>query len=336
MRVLPKSSQKSDDMSSRVQEYQNDIKELKDEISKAVIGQDKIVSDFIKALISNGNVLIEGVPGLAKTLLIRTLSNVMGCKYARIQFTPDLLPSDILGITTYEKDRGFYVLKGPIFANFILADEINRAPPKVQSALLEVMQEKQVTIGREAFELEAPFFVLATQNPLENLGTYPLPEAQMDRFLFKIYIEYPTTEEEKMILKSNISLKKFEEISIKPIFSREKIIQMQQDTLKIYTDEKIEDYIVRIVDATRHPDKYKLKLGKYIEWGSSPRGSIGLFVSSKADALVSGKTFVTPQNVKNVAHNVLRHRIIVNYEGQAENVTPDMVIDEILSKLPVS
>jgi MoxR-like ATPase len=198
------------------------------------------------------------------------------------------------------------------------------------------MQEKQVTIGREAFEVETPFFVLATQNPLENLGTYPLPEAQMDRFLFKIYIDYPTTEEEKLILKSNISLKKFEDIKIKPIFSRQKIMQMQQDTLKIYTDEKIEDYIVRIVDATRHPDKYKLKFGKYIEWGSSPRGSIGLYVSSKADALVSGKTYVTPQNVKNVAHNVLRHRILINYEGQAENITPDMVVDEILSRLPVS
>ena len=235
MKVFSKKGEASESFEARLKEYQNDFMLVKKEIGKAVIGQEETVLDFIKALISNGNVLIEGVPGLAKTLLIRTLSQVMGCKYSRIQFTPDLLPSDILGITTYEKDRGFYVLKGPIFANFILADEINRAPPKVQSALLEVMQEKQVTIGREAFEVEEPFFVLATQNPLENIGTYPLPEAQMDRFLFKIFIGYPKLEEEKLILKNNISISKFEDLDVTPIFSREKIIQMQKDTMEIYS-----------------------------------------------------------------------------------------------------
>jgi MoxR-like ATPase len=336
MRVYSKKGETSESFEARLKEYQKDIDLVKKEISKAVVGQDEVVLDFIKAMISNGNVLIEGVPGLAKTLLIRTLSQVMGCKYSRIQFTPDLLPSDILGITTYEKERGFYVLKGPIFANFILADEINRAPPKVQSALLEVMQEKQVTIGREAFEVETPFFVLATQNPLENIGTYPLPEAQMDRFLFKIFIGYPTLEEEKEILRKNITLSSFDDLKVEGVFSREKILQMQKDTLEIYSDKKIEDYIVRIVDATRTPQKYDIKLGKFLDWGSSPRGSIGLFIASKADALVRGRSYVTPQNVKNVAHNVLRHRVIINYEGQAENITSDKIIEEILSKLPVS
>jgi MoxR-like ATPase len=336
MRVFSKKNETSEGFENRLREYQNDFNLVKKEISKAVVGQEEVVLDFIKALIANGNVLIEGVPGLAKTLLIRTLSQVMGCKYSRIQFTPDLLPSDILGITTYEKERGFYVLKGPIFANFILADEINRAPPKVQSALLEVMQEKQVTIGREAFEVEAPFFVLATQNPLENIGTYPLPEAQMDRFLFKIYIGYPKIEEEKLILKNNISINKFEDLDVTAIFSREKILQMQKDTMEIYSDQKIEDYIVRIIDATRNHQKYDIKLGKFIEWGASPRGSIGLYIASKADALVRGRSYVTPQNVKNVAYNVLRHRLIINYEGQAENITSDKIIEEILSKLPVS
>ncbi|MFT4309595.1 MAG: AAA family ATPase [Candidatus Woesearchaeota archaeon] len=336
MKVYSKKTGVSEDFEARLKEYQSDIDSVKKEISKAVIGQDEVVQDFIKALISNGNVLIEGVPGLAKTLLIRTLSEVMGCKYSRIQFTPDLLPSDILGITTYEKERGFYVLKGPIFANFILADEINRAPPKVQSALLEVMQEKQVTIGREAFEVESPFFVLATQNPLENIGTYPLPEAQMDRFLFKLFIKYPKIEEEKLILKRNITINDFEYMEVMPVFSREKILQMQKDTLEIYSDSKIEDYIVRMIDATRNPQKYDIKLGKYIEWGASPRGSIGLYIASKADALVRGRSYVTPQNVKNVALNVLRHRLIINYEGQAENITPDKIIEEVLSKLPVT
>ncbi len=335
MKVFSKHKVQEEDFENKVKEYQKDFELVKKEISKAVVGQTKIVDDFLKALIANGNVLIEGVPGLAKTLLIRTLSEVMGCKFSRIQFTPDLLPSDILGITTYEKERGFYVLKGPIFANFILADEINRAPPKVQSALLEVMQERQVTIGRESFEVEMPFFVLATQNPLENLGTYPLPEAQMDRFLFKLFIDYPTPKEEKLILKKNISTRKFESINLNKVFSKEKIIQLQKDVEKVYVDEKIEEYIVRIIDASRHPEKYHLRLGKYIEWGSSPRGSIGLYNAAKADALLNGKTYVTPQNVKNVVHNVLRHRITINYEGQAENITSDKIIDEIITKVPV-
>lgn len=335
MQVISKREDTSDDLAARFHAYHTDIKAVRSEIAKAVVGQERVVTDFMIALVANGHVLIEGVPGLAKTLLIRTLSEVMGCKYSRIQFTPDLLPSDILGITTYEKERGFYVLKGPIFANFVLADEINRAPPKVQSALLEVMQEKQVTIGREGFQVDPPFFVLATQNPLENLGTYPLPEAQMDRFLFKIFIDYPTLEEERLILTQNITSRTFESIDVKPVTGQEKILRMQDDVKSVYCDDKIESYIVRIIDATRNPDRYGIKLGKYLEFGASPRGSIGIYISAKADAMLSGKTYVTPQNVKNVAPNVLRHRIAINYEGQAEDVTSDMVIKEVLDTVPV-
>ncbi|MDD5086656.1 MAG: AAA family ATPase, partial [Candidatus Nanoarchaeia archaeon] len=274
------------------------IESIKKEVSNVIVGQNKIVESFIKALISNGNVLVEGVPGLAKTLIVRALSKVMGCGFSRIQFTPDLLPTDIIGITAYDRERGFYVLKGPIFNNFILADEINRAPPKVQSALLECMQEKQATIGKETFDMPTPFFVLATQNPIEQLGVYPLPEAQVDRFLFKLKINYPELKEEMEVLHQNITTKKFEEYNLKAVTSPETIKKLQDSVKKIYLDKKIENYIIKIVDATRNPEKYKIKLGKYIEWGASPRASIGMFIASKADALIKGKSFVTPQNVK--------------------------------------
>ena len=311
------------------------LNEIKKEISNAVIGQEKVINGFLRALLSDGNVLVEGVPGLAKTLIVRALSSVMGCGFSRIQFTPDLLPTDIIGITAYEREKGFYVLKGPIFSNFILADEINRAPPKVQSALLECMQEKQVTIGKETFPMPLPFFILATQNPLEQLGVYPLPEAQVDRFLFKIDIGYPNLKEEQIILNNNITTSKFENFSLKPKMSAEKILEMQDNVKKIYLDKKIEKYIVQIIDATRNPDKYKIKLGPYIEWGASPRASIGLFIASKAEALMQGKTFVTPQYVKEVAYDVLRHRISLNYEAQSENIKIEDVISEILARVPV-
>jgi len=316
-------------------ENQKIIANIKKEISKSVVGQEKIINAFLRALISNGNVLVEGVPGLAKTLIVRTLSVVMGCEFNRIQFTPDLLPTDIVGITAYEREKGFYVLKGPIFSNFILADEINRAPPKVQSALLECMQEKQATIGKETFNMPMPFFVLATQNPLEQAGVYPLPEAQIDRFLFKLSIGYPNLKEEQGILESNITIKKFESFNLKPVMSAEKILDMQDKVKEIYLDKKIEKYIVQIVDATRNPDKYKVKLGKYIEWGASPRASIGLFIASKAEALMQGKNFVTPQYVKEVTYDVLRHRVILNYEAQSENIKVEDVISEILARVPV-
>ena len=321
--------------SEKIIKDQKIINDIKKEISNVVIGQEKVINGFLRAFLSNGNVLVEGVPGLAKTLIVRALSAVMGCGFSRIQFTPDLLPTDIIGITAYEREKGFYVLKGPIFSNFILADEINRAPPKVQSALLECMQEKQATIGKETFTMPTPFFILATQNPLEQLGVYPLPEAQVDRFLFKINIGYPTLKEEQIILNNNITTNKFENFRLKSIMSAEKILELQDDVKKIYLDKKIENYIIQIVDATRNPDNYKVKLGNYIDWGASPRASIGLFIASKAEALMQGKTFVTPQYVKEVAYDILRHRIILSYEAQSENIRVEDVISEILARVPV-
>ncbi|MFH0978260.1 MAG: MoxR family ATPase [Candidatus Woesearchaeota archaeon] len=323
------------ELSKKVEEYSKIFTLAKSEIAKSVVGQEKAVNCMLKALIANGHVLLEGVPGIAKTLLVRTIARVMKCSFSRIQFTPDLLPTDIVGITAFEKDKGFYVVKGPIFANFVLADEINRAPPKVQSALLECMAERQATIGKESFLLDPPFFVLATQNPIESLGTYPLPEAQLDRFLFKLQLLYPTVEEEQRVLTNNITTRKFEDIVIEPVLDGPILMDIQEAVRQVYVDEKVEKYIVRIIDATRNPDKYKLNLGKFIEWGASPRGSIGLHIAGRAEAMLNGKLFVTPQDIKEVASDVLRHRIIVNYEGQAEAVKPDDIVKEILSKVPV-
>jgi len=279
--------------------------------------------------------LVEGIPGIAKTLLLRTMSVVTGCEFKRIQFTPDLLPTDIVGVTAYDEKKGFYTVKGPVFANFVLGDEINRAPPKVQSSLLEAMQEKQVTIGHNSYPLPSPFFVMATQNPVEQMGTYPLPEAQIDRFIYKILMKYPTMEEEQKILENNISLHKFEDYNLMPIIKPQDILKLQQDTKKIYLDPKIEKYIVRLVDATRNPKKYNLEMGKYIEFGSSPRASISLFIASKAHALLGGRVYVTPNDIKAVAHNIFRHRLIMTYEGQAEEIKSDDVIKEILAKVPI-
>lgn len=309
------------------------------EINKVIVGQREMMEQIVIAMLCDSNALVEGYPGLAKTLAIRTLSRLMDLKFSRIQSTPDLMPSDITGTYIIEETsggkRGFKFQPGPVFANIVLADEINRATPKTQSALLEAMQEKQVTIGKQTFDLEHPFFVFATQNPLESLGTYPLPEAQMDRFLFKIYVDYPTIDDEKEILMKNMTIKRFTEYTLRPLLSPKEILVLQKDVQNIYLDKKIEKYIVSLIDATRHPDKYKLKLAKYIEWGSSPRASIGLFIASKAEALLKGREFVTPQHVKVVAHDVLRHRIILNYEGQAEGIKTDDIITEILSKIPV-
>ncbi|MFH1590372.1 MAG: MoxR family ATPase [archaeon] len=322
-------------LADRIKKHVKNVELVEKEVGKAVIGQHDVVRAFIRGILANGHVLVEGVPGIAKTLIVRSLSIAWGAEFKRIQFTPDLLPSDIMGISTYEESRGFYVLKGPIFGNFILADEINRAPPKVQSALLEGMQERQVTIGKETFELPYPFFVLATQNPLEQLGTFPLPEAQVDRFLFKLFITYPTMEEEQKVLETNMSTHKFDEFNLQPVLNDVAILEMQDDVKKIYLDPKIEKYIVTIVDATRNPAKYKIRLGRYISWGSSPRGSTSMFIAAKADAMMAGKDFVTPNNVKKVAHDVLRHRLILNYEGQSEEITTDEIIKEILQKVPV-
>lgn len=318
------------------EKIRDQVDEIKKEIAKSFMGQIEIVNGFLTCLFSNGSVLIEGVPGLGKTLLARTIATVLGVKFSRIQFTPDLLPTDIVGITTYERERGFYVMKGPIFSNVVLADEINRAPPKVQSALLESMQEKQATIGKETFALPKPFFVLATENPIENLGTYPLPEAQVDRFLFKIYIGYPTVDEEKKILDTNITSKKFEDYNLRAVVNEKIILDIQEKVKNVFSDDRIKDYIVKIIDATRYPDKYKIKLGKYIDYGSSPRASIGLYISSKVDAaVVYGKNYVTPYNVKRVVYHVLNHRIGINFEGESQGITSKDLIDEIMNTIPV-
>ncbi|MBT3405516.1 MoxR family ATPase [archaeon] len=319
-----------------INSYSKDLIAIQDEISKVVIGHAEVVQSILRGFLANGHVLIEGVPGIAKTLLIRTLANASGCQFSRIQFTVDLLPTDITGVTTYDQAaNAFTTIKGPIFSNFIIADEVNRAPPKSQSALLEAMQEKQVTIGKHTHKLPSPFFVMANNNPLESSGTYPLPEAQIDRFLFKVLMDYTSLEDESKIIDKNITTSKFEEYNIKPAISPSKILKMQRATKKIFASDKIKKYIVRIVDSTRNSKKYDLKLGKYIEWGASPRASIGLTIAAKADALLKGSCYVTPQNVKNVIFDVLRHRLILNYQGQAENIKSDIIIEEILKKVPL-
>jgi MoxR-like ATPase len=315
--------------------YQKHFSDIKAELGRIIVGQDQIISSLIEALLCNGHVLVEGVPGIAKTLTVKSLSIITGGQFSRIQFTPDLLPTDIIGITTYEEGRGFYSVKGPVFANFLLADEINRAPPKVQSALLEAMQERQVTIGKESFALPVPFFVMATQNPIESLGTYKLPEAQIDRFMFKLNMTYPSTEDELKILHQNSTLKNFDDFKLRQVMTPDIILRAQQDVKKVYLDKKVERYIVSIVEATRNPEKYGLTTGKYIEYGTSPRSSIALFIASKAHALVKGRSYVTPMDIKEIAHNVLRHRIILNYEGQAEEISTNDIIDEILKKIPI-
>ncbi|UCC92035.1 MAG: MoxR family ATPase [Candidatus Aenigmatarchaeota archaeon] len=315
--------------------YKGKLDLIRREIGKIVVGQEKVIDGLLTGLLCNGHILVEGVPGIAKTLIIRSIARVTGCDFKRIQFTVDLLPTDITGITAYHKEKGFYVVKGPVFTNFVLADEINRAPPKTQSALLEAMGEHQVTIGKQTFGLPDPFFVMATQNPIESAGTYPLPEAQIDRFLLKVFMFYPESGEEMEILKRNIQLYKFEDFGLKPVITPQDILKMQEDVKKIYISKKVEKYCVNLVDATRNPKKYKIRLGKYVEWGSSPRASIGLFIVSKARAFIHGKNFVIPDFVREVAYPILRHRIILNYEGLAEGIKTDDIVKEILAKVPI-
>jgi len=334
--MLQEGSFDADELKKKVSYYHQLLQEARKEIASVVVGQDEMVSLLLEALIANGNVLLEGVPGIGKTLLVRTLSSIIGCSYSRIQFTPDLLPTDIVGVTTYEEGKGFFTMKGPIFANFVLADEINRSPPKVQSALLEAMQERQVTIGKETFNLPSPFFVMATQNPVENLGTYRLPEAQLDRFLFKLLMSYPSIDEEEIILDGNMTLQKFENFQIKAVLSQDEVVSVQKLVKRIYMDAKIKKYLVRIIDATRNPKKYNLELAsKYISFGASPRGSIGLFIASKAHALIRGRTFVTHKDIKEVCPHILRHRILLNFEGQAEGISPEDIVAEIIKNVPI-
>lgn len=310
--------------------------DIRREAHKVIVGQDSIINGIIRSILSDGHSIVEGVPGIAKTLIVKTLAQITGCTFSRIQFTADLLPTDITGLTIYNKEKEeFTVAKGPVFANFIIADEINRSPPKVQSALLEAMQEEQVTIGKTTYKLPLPFFVMATQNPIEQAGVYTLPEAQLDRFLFKLKITYPEVEDESEILRRNITLQEFQDFRIKEITNSKQILELQVLTKNIYLSKEVEKYIIRIIDATRAPSKYNISMGKYIEYGASPRGSIGLFIASKAEALMKGESYVTPHHIKLVAHDVLRHRLLLNYEGQAENIDTDKIIDEILAKVPV-
>lgn len=303
-------------------------------MDQTIVGQKHLVESLLIALLSNGHVLLEGVPGLAKTLAIKTLAQLIDAKYSRIQFTPDLLPADVLGTMIYSvKNETFQVKKGPIFANFVLADEINRAPAKVQSALLEAMQERQVTIGDNTFALDKPFLVMATQNPVEQEGTYPLPEAQVDRFLLKVVIGYPTRDEEKLIIRQNLSSTRRE---IRPLLRPEEILDAQRVVEKIYIDEKIERYIVDIVFATRFPAEYGLAdLQSIISFGASPRASISLARAAKAYAFLRQRGYVIPEDVRAVCHDVLRHRIGLTYEAEANNISADEIISEILDKVIV-
>lgn len=303
-------------------------------MQRCIVGQKHLIDSLLIALLANGHVLLEGVPGLAKTLAIKTLATLVDAKYNRIQFTPDLLPADVIGTLIYSiKRETFEVKKGPVFANFVLADEINRAPAKVQSALLEAMQERQVTIGEETFRLDRPFLVMATQNPIEQEGTYPLPEAQTDRFLLKVVIGYPTREEEKEIIRQNIAGAADE---ISAVVSKSEILEVQKIVEKIYIDEKIENYIVDIVFATREPQKYGLNdLEDLIDYGASPRASISLAKASRAYAFLQGRGYVIPEDVRAVCHDVMRHRIGLTYEAEANNIAADEVITDILDKVKV-
>jgi MoxR-like ATPase len=303
-------------------------------MDQTIVGQKHLIESLLIALLSNGHVLLEGVPGLAKTLAIKTLAQLIDAKYSRIQFTPDLLPADVIGTMVYSVQKEqFQVKKGPIFANFVLADEINRAPAKVQSALLESMQERQVTIGENTFALDEPFLVMATQNPIEQEGTYPLPEAQVDRFLLKVVIGYPTKEDEKLIIRQNIAPQRNE---IRPLLKPEEIIEAQRVCGKIYIDEKIERYIVDIVFATRFPSDYGLNdLTSIISFGASPRASISLAKAARSYAFLRGRGYVVPEDVRAVAHDVLRHRIGLTYEAEANNITADDIVSEILDKVEV-
>lgn len=303
-------------------------------MDRRIIGQEHLVDSLLIALLCNGHVLLEGVPGLAKTLAIKTLASLVDAKYSRIQFTPDLLPADVVGTLIYSvKKESFEVKKGPVFANFVLADEINRAPAKVQSALLEAMQERQVTIGDETFPLPDPFLVMATQNPIEQEGTYPLPEAQVDRFLLKVVIGYPNKEEEKQIIRQNI---RGALDPVRPVLDPKEIIEVQKIVEKIYIDEKIENYIVDIVFATRTPAKYGLNdLQSLISFGASPRASISLALASRAYAFLQGRGYVIPEDVRAVCHDVLRHRIGLTYEAEANNISADDIITDILDKVQV-
>lgn len=323
------------ELEDRIKIESEKIRSLRLEIGKAVIGQGYMIERLIIGLLTGGHILLEGLPGLAKTLSVNSLAKTMKAQFKRIQFTPDMLPADLVGTNVFNpKDGTFTPKKGPVFANIILADEINRAPAKVQSALLEVMQEQQVTLAGQTYELEKPFLVLATQNPIEQEGTYPLPEAQIDRFMMKLKIDYPTKEEEREIL--NLITSFSDNPQVNPLITKEEIISMSQMVNEVYVDDKIKDYIVDLTDATRNPGKYgMLSLKPLIEIGASPRATITLAIAARAYAFLNGKGFVSPQDIKIIAPDVLRHRVMISYEAEAEEKTSDDIIKIILSEIPV-
>ena len=322
------------ELNERIEKQSSFVTNLVTGMNQVIVGQKHLIESLLIGLLSDGHVLLEGVPGLAKTKAIKTMSQLVDAKFSRIQFTPDLLPADVIGTMIYsQKDEKFMVEQGPIFANFVLADEINRAPAKVQSALLEAMQERQVTIGKTTFNLPKPFLVLATQNPIEQEGTYPLPEAQVDRFMLKVVIDYPKLEEEKLIIRQQIS---GSGDNVTPVVSTEDITKAREVVRQVYIDEKIEQYIADIVFATRYPEKYGLKeIKDYIEFGASPRASINLALASRANAFIKHRGYFIPEDVRAVAFDVLRHRIGLTYEAEANNVTSEELISKIINKVEV-
>lgn len=321
-------------LNARIEQQSSFVTNLVTGMNQVIVGQKHLVESLLISLLSDGHILLEGVPGLAKTLAIKTLSQLIDADYSRIQFTPDLLPADVVGTLVYsQKDENFHVKKGPVFANFVLADEINRAPAKVQSALLEAMQEHQVTIGEQTFPLPTPFLVMATQNPIEQEGTYQLPEAQVDRFMLKVVIGYPTLEEEKLIIRQNI---KGEQKKVLPVTTAEEILKARAVVEEVYIDEKIEQYIADIVFATRYPEKYGLaELKDLITFGCSPRASISLAKAARAYAFIKRRGYVVPEDVRAVVHDVMRHRIGLSYEAEASNITSEEIISKIVNKVEV-
>lgn len=322
------------ELNALIEQQSNFVTNLTAGMDRVIVGQKHLVDSLLIGLLSDGHILLEGVPGLAKTLAIKTLSSLIDAQFSRVQFTPDLLPADVIGTLVYsQKDENFQVKKGPVFANFVLADEINRAPAKVQSALLEAMQEHQVTIGDNSFLLPEPFLVMATQNPVEQEGTYPLPEAQMDRFMLKVVIGYPTIEEEKKIMRENLA-KSLPEV--RPVSTAQEIIKAREVVRQVYIDEKIEQYIADIVFATRYPKNYGLKeLKDMITFGGSPRASINLAKAARAYAFIKRRGYVVPEDVRAVAHDVLRHRIGLSYEAEANNITAEEIVSQIINKVEV-
>ncbi len=322
------------ELNIRIEQQSSFVTNLVTGMNQVIVGQKHLIDSLLIGLMSDGHILLEGVPGLAKTLAIKTLAQLIDADYSRIQFTPDLLPADVVGTMIYsQKDENFQVKRGPVFANFVLADEINRAPAKVQSALLEAMQEHQVTIGEKTFKLPDPFLVMATQNPIEQEGTYQLPEAQVDRFMLKVVIDYPTLEEEKLIIRENIQNSM---PTVKPVTTAEEIIRARKVVNEVYLDEKIEQYIADIVFASRYPDRYGLpEMKDMITFGGSPRASINLAKAARAYAFIKRRGYVVPEDVRAVAHDVMRHRIGLSYEAEASNVTSEEIVSKIINKVEV-